>query len=114
MVVPHNELDDSSALSNCCIETKVKRIGQKDFEISSFHDGFLLIFLAASEPGVALAVGLSVGGTSFLTLSSFLLWFLKYFRKKGEGCCLSFYLSIYQSIHLSIHLSNEWQCLLQV
>uniref|UniRef100_A0A5F9CK94 E-selectin n=1 Tax=Oryctolagus cuniculus TaxID=9986 RepID=A0A5F9CK94_RABIT len=35
---------------------------------------------------VPLAVGLSVSGTSFLTLTSFLLWFLKYFRKKGEGC----------------------------
>nr|XP_017200978.1 E-selectin isoform X1 [Oryctolagus cuniculus] len=33
---------------------------------------------------VPLAVGLSVSGTSFLTLTSFLLWFLKYFRKKAK------------------------------
>ncbi|XP_058512309.1 E-selectin-like [Ochotona princeps] len=46
--------------------------------------GMLPTCEAAIEPGVSLAVGLSVGGTSFLTLSSFLLWFLKYFRKKAK------------------------------
>jgi hypothetical protein len=53
--------------------------------ISSPDDSSPLVSIAPIESNLPLAAGLSIAGTSLLAVTSFLLWFLKHFWKKGKG-----------------------------
>ncbi|XP_072686631.1 E-selectin isoform X1 [Canis lupus baileyi] len=51
--------------------------------------GMLPTCEAPTESSIPLAVGLTAGGTSLLTVASFLLWLLKRLRKRGKGALFS-------------------------